>query len=469
MPSEAGTIAAHDSFIDVLRSDIVAGTERLSAWINHVHAAGGINTLFELECWLRGLRTFFDLRHLPLAESERANPLARSFAPEIRIAKNVLGICERRTIDVIRLGQASKVEFETFLENQMQKGGALDYHVAKILEQPTLSDSLHRLLESISDIGVIIDSLRDPPQQDLRVFLSLGRTYDRALRGCRYVDMLLAQRFRLQYDRLDSAILSAALRMIAEAGTRRSVALALLYLYRFMRYLNLVARDLAGDCPLRHTLVLFSLLHREMGAFADFMKARFVKARRVGSSLRNAGELITHSLRVDTQRTLQRELVYVSGDGDAAAIYTKIENSHGILSNCLQSCVVTLVQAVDPGVEGQMLFPAMVEGLQKAQKLRQDLWSLRQDLKDLLERNVEFNLSRPMGLIAAFRESSLRFLMYRDWEEFERFSDALITSANAADARAHLRSFLTYLDLLVTEVSKRSVFQVAGQRERPAP
>jgi len=466
MSSESGTIAVHDSFVDVLRSDIVAGTEKLSAWIGQIESAGGIETLFELETWLRGLRAFFNVRHLPLSDSERAGLVARSFAPEIRIAKTVLQLSESLSIEVSRLGQAAKVEFEAFLEAQMRKGSGLDYHVSKILEQPTPADSLHRLLESLSDLRVTIDSLGEPGDQDLRLFLALGRSYERALRDCRYVDMLLAQRFQLHYDRVDSAALTGLLRSVPDPGTRRNLALALLHLHRFLRYLRIVARDLAKDAPLRHDLVVFAGLHREIGHFCDYVKARLVKGKRSGQDVRNAGELILHSLRMDGQRLLERELVFAAADVDATTVYTKIENSYGILTNCLQSCVVTIAQAIDPEIDGKVIFPSMEEELQKTQRLRRDLWALRQIFREILERNIAFDLSGVMERLAEFRELSLRYLMYRDWGEFERLSDALITSGNPSEARAHLRNFVNYLDLLVVEVSKRNILKGAQPRER---
>lgn len=465
MARESGTPAVRDSFLEILHSDVVAGTQKLSAWIRRVQESGDLEILFELEAWLRGLEAFFDPANLPLSESERASMVTRSFAAELRIAGEVTRLCERHTLELTSLGQAPQVEFERFLDTQMRKQRSLDYHVGKILEEPTPQDSLHQLLASLGDLGVIVDSLRDPERQDLRLFLSIGRSFQRALRGCRYVDMLLAQRFRLQYDRVNDPVLGGLVRGIPEAANRRNVAQALLYLYRFLKYLRIVANDLAADRPLRHHLVLFALLHREMRRFADLVRSRFVKSRRAPASLRNAGGLIAHSLRMDAQRVLERELAFVAGDNDASAIYVKIENSHGILHHCLQSCIITLVQAIDPSIDGRVLFPSMVEGLQKAQRLRQDLWELRQGLKDALERKEEFDVSRLMERLAAFRETSLRHLMYRDWGEFERFADALIAAGSEVEARAQLRGFINYLDLLVLEVSKRSVLREAGERE----
>ena len=459
MPGERNALAAQDSFLDVLLSDIVAGSDKLSAWVSRIESLNGIEDLFELESWLRGLRAFFDIRNLPLSESEQASLVARSFAPEIRIARKAIQLCERRTIDLVRLGQTQQVEFETFIETQLRRDRVIDYHVSRIVAQPTPSDSLHRLLESLSDLSVLIQSLREPQLQDLRLFLSIGRTFQLGLRACRYMDMLLAQRFRLQYDRIESHVLAALLRGIGEINKRRNVALALLYFYRQLRYLKIVERDLAADRPLRQHLVLFALLTQQMGQISDFVKSRLIRSRRAGIDLRNAGELIVHSLKADAQRVLESELVFTSTDNDASSVYARIENSHGILRNCFQGCIIALAQAFDKTIEGKVLFPFIVEGQHKAQKLRQDLWDLRQHLRNAMERRSNVDLSHLMERVSAFRESSLRTLMYKDWGEFERLSGALFTSSNQLEAMAHLRNFIGFLDLLVLEVSKRKVLR----------
>jgi len=49
--------------------------------------------------------------------------------------------------------------------------------------------------------------------------------------------------------------------------------------------------------------------------------------------------------------------------------------------------------------------------------------------------------------------------MYRDWAEFEAFSDALSISTNFIEIRTHIRKFADFLEMLIQEVSKRSIFQ----------
>src|SRR6058998_1342285 len=95
MPSNPKSRPSRDSFLETLNAETLAGTENLSAWLRHVAAQERTEIVFELEAWLRGLRAFFDIRHLPLTGAERANLVSRSFSPEIRIVYRTLLHVER--------------------------------------------------------------------------------------------------------------------------------------------------------------------------------------------------------------------------------------------------------------------------------------------------------------------------------------------------------------------------------------
>ena len=71
MPAEPGTYSGHDSFVDVLRSEIIAESENLTAWVKQVSDQGAIESLFALETWLKGVRSFFRTEHLPLSAAEK--------------------------------------------------------------------------------------------------------------------------------------------------------------------------------------------------------------------------------------------------------------------------------------------------------------------------------------------------------------------------------------------------------------
>jgi hypothetical protein len=52
--------------------------------------------------------------------------------------------------------------------------------------------------------------------------------------------------------------------------------------------------------------------------------------------------------------------------------------------------------------------------------------------------------------------------MHSDCIEFERFSDALITSSSPLEVRNHLKKLVSYLEALVQEISKRSILRQAS-------
>lgn len=457
MPTEVNAAGGRDYVLEALQSEAIAGSENLKAWIRQVHVHGAIESLFGLETWLKGMRSFFSLDHIPLSGTEKEDLVSRSFAAETGIIRMAVQICETYANQVNRPGMDGDFQLDEFIEVQLRKDRGLDFHVSRMMEQLTPRDSVSRLLEVLNDLRVTIDAIRNPSGTSYQFFLSLGRCFERELKNCRYVDMLMSQRFRLQYDFIDSKPLGEALRGIPGEGARRNVSLTLLHLFRILKYLKLVDADLRRDRPLKQHLVMFSLVHKEMGALADFLRNRFQKMSESGDPLGKAAELIAYSLRIESQRALNRELIFVSREVEPSAVYTRIENSHGLLRNCCQSCLTALLKAVDQNFDPAVLFPSKVKRRLAAEKLRRDLEDLRQWLIDMLGSREELDANKITERLTAFKEASLRSLMHRDWAEFETFMDALTVSSNFIEIRTHIRKFISFLEMLIQEVSKRSV------------
>ena len=251
-------------FLDALHSEILAGSENLNSWIRQLEARGAIEHLFGLETWLKGMRSFFSLENLPLTEQERRELPTRDFSAEVSIMRKAVETCDRYGSAVLGTDAGVEVEFEHFIDIQMRRHRIQDFNISRIAEQLTPADSISRLVEFLNDIRITIDAFGAQDRRlDCRLFLSLGRTFVRELRSCRYVDMLMSQRFRLQYDSVDNKAVSAALRLVPREF-RRDTALTILFLLRFLKYLRLISAGLKLDRPLKQYLVLFALLNEEM-------------------------------------------------------------------------------------------------------------------------------------------------------------------------------------------------------------
>ena len=459
MGAEGKPRIVQDHFLEAIRTEVITGTEILSSWINHVQARNRLDLLFEFETWLRGICAFFDYRHLPLSESARAMLVTRDFAPEIGVARQALQECERCAVDLCLLGDELPGEAGAGAGPNRADSGPWESQVGVMREQLTPVDSLTRLMESINDLKVLMDGLRAAPRQQFQLFVSLSRVFRRALHNCRFLDMLLLQQFRPQYDSMDNAVLSAVLRSVAEEQVRRNLALALLYLYRFLRYLTPVTLALREDRPLRRTVVVFSLLHEQGEVLCEFLRSRFLKELGDHPELRVAANQVSRSLRTESQRACDCELAPVASSQNAAEIYAAVENCHGLLHACYQSGVITLVRALDADVDATSLFPSMASSQQDSQRLQKDLWDLRQFLNMEMEKSRGLDLDRILGRVSEFRESSLQYLMYKDWGEFERFSESLITAGSLAEVGDLVAAFVAFLESLMRQISQRRVLR----------
>src|SRR5512147_840508 len=117
MPLEAAKPlgGGQDSLLDALHSEIVAGSENLTAWIRQVQEQGAIESLFGLETWLKGIRSFFNVDHLPISEAEKSGLVNRSFASEIAIVRQAIQKCETYACCVTSPAAGGKFEFEEFV------------------------------------------------------------------------------------------------------------------------------------------------------------------------------------------------------------------------------------------------------------------------------------------------------------------------------------------------------------------
>jgi hypothetical protein len=464
MPPRINIAENRDFVLETLRSEITADGGCLAAWVRRLQSCGAIDSLFRLETWLRGLRSFFSLDHIPLGETEIEDLVGRSFAAEIGIIRTGIQTCEALGFAVIQADAKSDFQWEAIIRTRLRRVRMPDFHVSRTARQLSPRDSVVELLDFLNDLSVTMDAVRSPSALNYPYFRSLGRCFERGLRSCPYVDRLLSRRSRPQYDSIGGP-LAQTLGGIPDGGVRRGVTLALLHLFRILKYLALIAEDLDRDRPLKQDLVLFSLVHKEMNLLADFLRDRFIREGGSRHPWGGTAERVAYSLRMEAQRVLRRELIFVSGEADPSAIYTKIENSHGLLRNCSESCVTALLEAADANFDPAALFPYKAKQKAEAEKLRRDLETLRQWLTDILGNREELDANRIAERLTSFKKASLRSLMHRDWAEFESLLDALTLAGSFIEARTHIRKFVAFLEMLIQEISKRSVLQA---QTRPA-
>jgi hypothetical protein len=137
-------------------------------------------------------------------------------------------------------------------------------------------------------------------------------------------------------------------------------------------------------------------------------------------------------------------------------VRARVENSHGILKDCFQQSVVQLAQSFEE-IEGQDIFPDFTAKLEQSVRLRDGLARLVKSLREFQVKRDEVSALRMKEDISRFYDTSMKYLMYRDWSGFELFFIEILkcTSLPALQQIGH--RFETFLMTLLREVQKRSI------------
>ena len=215
--------------------------------------------------------------------------------------------------------------------------------------------------------------------------------------------------------------------------------------------------DSLQDQSSEETRSALDCFRTEANSLIDFMLARATNSEDIGEVLAETLDGISFALSHDVKRSFDSELKELNLNALDHTGKAKVAYVRGLLTNCLQQSVITLAQVFDPSLDGPKLFDNFQD------RLRESLILCR-DLADLLQgfRACEKDAARCFPILLAqvdrFRRESMRYLMYKDWQEFETLSEKLMDSAPGAvepDSPAH--SFKCYLETLLGQVKLRAV------------
>lgn len=195
----------------------------------------------------------------------------------------------------------------------------------------------------------------------------------------------------------------------------------------------------------------------QANALIDFMLATATKTASRNELLSETLDGISFALSHDLKRIFDSELKALNWKAGEQLSEGKVAYVQGLLTNCLQQSIITLAQVFDPNLNGARLFDNNKARLMESLILCRDLTEMLQTAHA-----CENDLARQSVILAEqverFRNGSMQFLMYRDWQEFETTTESLMASGpETAEAGSPLHSFKCYLETLFGQVKLRAV------------
>lgn len=257
------------------------------------------------------------------------------------------------------------------------------------------------------------------------------------------------------------AILQTQLNTLLEDVDEQMVRALMLRIFndlaRLLDYLRLAEAALEQECAPHENLAFFTLIHEEAAALREFIEQRALSAECINEQLRDALDGISFALRHEMRMVFEHELAGISATESDRTVRGRITHARGLLSNCFQQSLITLAQVFDPAVTGVQLFNDLPARVEQSIVLRRDLWSLvqlarRAEAGGDLETIITF-----IQYLETFRHGSMHFLMYKDWQVYERFVDEVMATGSVSELSPVLDRFACYLETLFGQVRMRAV------------
>jgi hypothetical protein len=228
-------------------------------------------------------------------------------------------------------------------------------------------------------------------------------------------------------------------------------------LARLLDELRIIENLLRRDQSLKQTLPLFALLHEETRSLLAFIETRAMRTENLSEAIFDVLDGTNYAIGMELRKVFAHELVNLSSLRQAPAIYAKVENAHGLLRDSFQQSTVALAQLFDPTLDGARLFNQFQTKLEQSLALRADLWKLLGLVRHAEKERDRYPVARLLERLTQFRDGSLRYLMYKDWEACERFIEEVAASRGAVELTPVLHRFGAYLETLHGQINMRAV------------
>jgi hypothetical protein len=445
------------------RSEFLRG--QLKEWLEQVVAAGKTEEAFELEMWLRSFERFFRPRNQALSPSDREHLALRDWTEELRVVDQVLLRVMHLCTTVLTEEQVNQTRFGQYVEGFLKGDDAVDPYVQKLLRLSGPQASLTLLREAFEDVhGLLVDLLL-LPNTSFATFTAVGRLIHREVRRSDLITLVIDKKFKPVHDRITNRAITATIRE-ADPRERKHVARVLLELLRLLRYLDYAAPERFGHEDPKKVLLIFSLISSELRLLLLYLERRVLPTMDPEESLYRLYDSFVYCLPLEMKKVAGSELTGMTSR-PVEGIRAHVENSHGILRDSFQQSVVQLCQEFDADIQGRDVFSNFVERRERSISVEQALSLVIASVRTFSEAPDDEHAVALRKDVSVFYDESMRYLMYRDWADFERFFIEILKCPNPATLVGVTHGFETFLLTLHGEVQKRAVLQASTDEATP--
>lgn len=426
-------------------------------WLSLLEVEGKSQYVRELEMWLKSFERYFSLTNLPLSEDELRQSTLRDYTEELRVVSDVVFRVSQLCTLILSEEQISYSSFTKYVENSLRQDYFTDSHVRTLIRDRRPSRALSLLMESLLDVRSVILDLVRLTKIPYITFGSVGRIINREIRKGYFFDFFLERKHVPLFDRVSNPRIIRIVRSIQVPRYKRSIASLFLEYFRVLRYLHTIGLQMQDASALKRSLLILSLVHAELKWIIQFMEDEYLRRPHPDTHFVELIEGVVLSLTMELKKVMHRELLGTAALQQYELIFTRIQNSQGILLNSVQQIVFGIAHYFDPRLEGHEIFPDYVTRLEQSLKLRDHIYELRESTKQVLDHEDMHQMPGLVKKIEWFKITSMKYLMYKDWSEMDNFYHEIVACRTKGNLNFSLHRFHTFLTTLIREVNKRAI------------
>lgn len=461
-------------------------------------------TLFELEMLLKGLACFGNPRNHP--GPTRRSEVAHDFRPELLILRDVMGQVNSLVRQLLG-SREREYTFTRYLESVLPEDAARDRLLQDQLTQDTPEESLLVLRSAFGSLSVMADGLLRLNVVTHRVYYALHGSLTREVGRNAFFNPLIALEFRPEFDRIRSPEALDILHGVRDEGAHRILALAMLTLFRALRYVDLIDRYVTDPTSARRAYPLFAVLRSDLRTLTRYLgeRASSVLAdgferelmtihavelpnRRPGlerhaawlSGLRTGLETVANALRIDVRKAFLHDLAAPSDEVEPRDLAPRFLDASAALRASIHHAVRELCEVAAPGQPAPALRLNARGRRAAAERTRREVWMFMQVVRAFRAKaeNVQAHGDRWNGggslgfvrdFLHHFRALGERILRVHPYREEKALRDALdglrdidlIEPARLTTALEACGGLYAYLEALFERVGQRS--ELTGQ------
>jgi hypothetical protein len=439
------------------RTATLSRLKKFRRWIYRLQVEGKMQYFSEMEMWLKSFERYFRSTNLPLSEDELRQATLRDYSEELKVVNDVIFRISQVCTLMLSEEQISYSSFTKYVENSLKQSYFTDRYTKKLIHEQKPEKNVNLLMESLLDIRTVIHELSKLSKISYLCFTSVGKMISRELRKGVYLDFFLEKKYASFFDQVHNIQVVRIVRAIQIPGYKRSVAAVFHEFFRMIRYLNYIGLQMQDANSLKRSLMIFSLVHAELKLLMEYLTEEFLRKEHPDANFTELIEGIIYSLSMELKKVMQRELLGTAALRQYELIFTKVQNSQGILLNSLQQIVFSIAQYFEPRLEGQQIFPDYVTRLEQSLKLRADIFDLCSEVTAFGLKGNLHQISSLIKKIEWFKLNSMKFLMYKDWFEFDNFYIEVCACKTTGNLNFVLHRFEAFLNTLLKEVNKRAI------------